>query len=67
MHYDSSFTSFINPTETQEDQKYEVIFYNEALTQIASAKNTTEVDSFVDRAIFKNEDMKNPVSMNGVA
>lgn len=26
-----------------------------------------EVDKFVDKAMFKNDEMKNPISMQGVA
>ena len=67
MRYDSSFASFINPTETQGDICYEVIFYNEALTNISSSSSVKDVDTFVEKAVFRNEEIKNPISLQGVA
>ena len=54
---DSSFASFVNPTETdgQEDNNIELVFHNEALLRIVGKQTTKDLHAFLSKRIFVSD------------
>ena len=58
-HLDSGFPSFVNPTETaeQEDSSLEMVFHNEALLKIMGLQSTKELHAFLGKQLFINREL----------
>ena len=66
---DSSFPSFVNPTETdgQEDSNMELVFHNEALLRIVGKRTTKDLHALVAKRIFVSCEQNNRLSLLNAA
>ncbi len=63
---DSSFQSFINTTNETlggEEQTFEVLFHNEALLKILGEKSDADLETIVNKALFKNKQLRDALSL----
>lgn len=64
----SNFASFINSTHNFDmDDHYEIIFHNAALTNILDKISLEELQSFLDKPVFVNTELEQPISLLAVA
>ena len=66
---DSSFASFVNPTETdgQEDSDFELVFHNEALLKIVGKPTTKDLHALLSKRIFVSDQQNNRLSLLNAA
>ena len=55
---DSSFASFVNPTETQENEEcnFEMVFHNKAILNIIGIESTKELHAVLAKHLFVNHE-----------
>ena len=65
MRDDPSFASFVNSTHNMnEDQpEFEVVFNNEALTQILQKMGLIELTDLLEKPVFFNTELEQPISL----
>ena len=66
---DSSFASFVNPTETdgQEDSNIELVFHNEALLRIVGKQTTKDLHALLSKRVFVSDQQNNRLSLLNAA
>ena len=53
---DGSFSSFVNPTEADSQEPFEVVFHNSALSKIIGEKGTSNLEAFSRLRLFHSTD-----------
>ncbi len=65
MYLDGSFASFVNSTETMEDEasNFQMVFHNKALLKILALKNVKELNEALSVPLFVNREQGNALSI----
>lgn len=65
---DPQFSSFVNSTQNADyDTEFEVVFHNGAITDILNKLDLQGLNNLLDKPVFVNTQLKQPISLLGVA